>query len=53
VLVGKDEKYRYLHDPYPKSNYSKIEIDNFTTRGNDLSWGTKMWGIEVFEKRPA
>jgi ABC-type bacteriocin/lantibiotic exporter with double-glycine peptidase domain len=52
VLVGVDEHKQilYIHDPYPKSKYSKIKIEKFTTRGNDLSWGNKMWGIEVFPR---
>jgi hypothetical protein len=52
VLVGKDNHSQilHIHDPYPKSKYSRIKIDDFATRGNDLSWGTKMWGIEVFRR---
>lgn len=50
VLTGLDDRYLYIHDTYPSKRKNKIIIDEFTKRGKDLCWGTKMWGIEVFSR---
>lgn len=48
VLTGINSKYLYIHDPYPQKWKSKVMIDEFTKRANNLCWETEMWGIEVF-----
>jgi len=48
VLVGIDDKYIYIRDPYPEGRPPKVRIKEFRKNGNLTSWGNNRWGIEVY-----
>jgi predicted double-glycine peptidase len=48
VLIGIDDKYIYIRDPYPEGRPSKVRIMEFLKNGNPTSWGNNRWGIEIY-----
>jgi predicted double-glycine peptidase len=48
VLIGIDDKYIYIRDPYPEGRPSKVRIIEFLKNGNPTNWGNNRWGIEVY-----
>jgi predicted double-glycine peptidase len=48
VLIGIDDKYIYIRDPYPEGRPSKVRIMEFLKNGNPTSWGNNRWGLEVY-----
>ena len=47
VLIGIDDKYIYIRDPYPEGRPPNVRINKFLKNGNPTSWGNKRWGIEI------
>lgn len=51
VLVGIDDRYIYIRDPYPEGRPSKVRLKEFLKNGNPTSWGSCRWGIEVYPRK--
>lgn len=51
VLIGIDDKFIRIRDPYPEERSPKVLITDFLKNGNPISWGNYRWGIEVYTRK--